>query len=98
MDVTNLIAQVAIRRDHRTRYTAMKAFIKAHNSRDKETKTRWKTHSVLQAVSEFMKSDDHSLRDRLRIHGVKIDDNSYLHGAIEELEEIKKKAKVFLDP
>lgn len=95
-DVTDLIAQIAIRRDNRTRYAAMRALIKAYNVKDRERKETYKTGTVLSTVIDWLQSagrqESKSLHRILRDIGIK---ESWLtEDKISQLEELKAKMEI----
>jgi len=56
-DVTDLIANIAIRRDHRTRYAVNKAFLKAIRARGRERKRENIAAGVINDIAEWLKDN-----------------------------------------
>ncbi len=55
--LVDFIAQVGIRRDHRTRYAAHRAFFRSHNAEQRERDVRFSAAGLLQGLHEWIKGD-----------------------------------------
>lgn len=96
--IIDLIAAVAIRRDHRTRYRAMKDAMRMYNAEQRESKVRYKASSLLQGLVAWLTDtgftkDYDNLKDVLVFYGAfsnrkKI--RGHLDKEIEKLTAIKK--------
>jgi hypothetical protein len=62
IDVTELIAQVAIRRHHRTEYHEMRAMMKAYRAGNRKQEKDYKLSTVLQIVAAWARGDDWCVR------------------------------------
>jgi hypothetical protein len=71
----DFVAAVGIRRDHRTRYTALKAFAKAHRAREREKKARYSAAELLEGLANWVQGQgwrpERSLSDVLPDLGIK---------------------------
>ena len=89
----DFIANVAIRRDHRTRYSAIRALVKAWRTRDRDRQKALRLPSLILDIADWISgvpSDRaRTLREVLARHGVKRS-SAYLDGAIARLEEVKR--------
>lgn len=56
--VIDFIAAVGIRRDHRTRYTATKAFFKAYYAEERERKARYSGARLLTGLAKWVQGTD----------------------------------------
>jgi hypothetical protein len=88
----DFIAQVAIRRDHRSRYRATRDWIKAYRAKDSERQRQYSAARLLMGISDWLEGEGHrpdrSLVDVLPELGVK-KIPSYLLHAVESLEKRK---------
>ncbi len=90
-DMVDLIAAVAIRRQHRTQYAEMKAFLKAHNAEEREGKRQNNVQNIIRIIIEYLQGEEtfgKSIRDILRFERIRIP--KYLDDKIEWLETCKK--------
>lgn len=92
-DVTDLIARVAIRRDHRTRYAAIKAFVKAHKSERAAIDRQSKTAHILETLISWLKNEgfykDYMLEELFASHRFKVP--KYLETHIKHFESLRLK-------
>jgi hypothetical protein len=56
--VLDFVAQVGIRRDHRTRQPALRAFWKALNAKDRERKRRYSVGRLLDSLASYIQGQD----------------------------------------
>ncbi|MCK4624344.1 MAG: hypothetical protein KAV00_03465 [Phycisphaerae bacterium] len=96
-DVANFIAQVAIRRDHRTRYKALRELRRAYNARETNDRKVARIHDIIRALLEALTGEsahaDKTLTEILRWFGFdKLPD--YLQKQVATLEEIRKQIAV----
>lgn len=95
--VLDLVAAVGIRRDHRTRYAAMKAFDKAWRAEDRECKARYSAARLLEGLAEWIQGQgwdaDRSLLDVLPELGIK-QPPSYCKEAIALFESLREDLRI----
>ena len=89
--VLDFVAQVGIRRDHRTRYRAFKDWAVTYRAEDVEKKKRWSTIGLLEVLAEWLQGEGHysdqPLRKVLLEMGIKMPD--HLDPVIDYFEEIR---------
>ncbi len=89
--VIDFIAQVGIRRDHRTRYRVMNVWAKAYRVQDAVRKKQLSVAKLLDGLAEWLqrpRADRPALRDALERMGIK-KPPFYLNEAIEYFEELR---------
>lgn len=75
--VVDFVAAVGIRRDHRTRYAAMRAFAKAYRAEDQQRKMRYSAERLLDRLANWIQGQgvyahvERSLKDVLAELGIK---------------------------
>ncbi len=92
--VLDFVAQVGIRRDHRTRHRAIKDFAKARRVQDAEKRKRFVVARMLENLADWFQGTDSQpdrpLRDILPEMGIKTVPN-YLDPAIDYLDSLRKR-------
>lgn len=91
----DFIAAVGIRRDHRTRYAATRAFLKAYRARDRQSRVAYSATRLLESLAAWIRGEgwkpERPLEDVLRDLGVeKLP--SYCHDAIAFFEALQGQA------
>jgi len=67
-----IVAAVAIRRDHRTRYRAMRDWMRAHRAKENERKKRWRMNDLLTAIVLFFEGkEQRTIEEVLNYYGFK---------------------------
>jgi hypothetical protein len=95
-DTIDLIANIAIRRDHRTRYASMRDWIKTYNAREKERKKKSKVTDCISVIAYWLKGEKFYQKESLRFYlekNLRIKIPKYLDINIEFLESLKISAK-----
>ena len=70
--IIDLIANVGIRRHHRTHGTAMRAFVKSYNADETKAKRSYTIHSSLKIIEEYLFGDgEKQLDEMLAYHNVR---------------------------
>lgn len=89
--IIDLIAAVAIRRAHRTRYRELRDYLRMYRAEEREKTIRHKTSHIIQAMVSWLGGDPEAdLKECLKYYGVyKVP--KYLDREIEKLTAIKKK-------
>ena len=64
-DIIDLIANVGIRRHHRTHGTALRAFVKSYNADETKRKRSWTIHSALKVIEEYIFGDGEKQLDKM---------------------------------
>ena len=89
----DFVAQVGIRRDHRTRYRVMRDWSQAYRIKDAETRTYYSASRLLELLAAWLQREDPyadgSLRDNLASLGI-VKPPSYLKVPIEYFETLRK--------
>ena len=94
--VLDFVAQVGIRRDHRTRYRAMRDFAKAYRAKDAEEKKRYSAARLLEGLANWLQGTgwqndpERPLRDMLPEIGIK-EVPGYLEPVIDYLQALKER-------
>jgi len=71
-DVANVIAQVGIRRHHRTRFAEQRDWVKAFNADETKRKRSYTIHSALQILEKYIFGESEEELDRMiRYHNVR---------------------------
>lgn len=71
-DVAEVIAQVGIRRHHRTQYAEQRDWLKAFNANETKRKRSYTIHSVLEVLEKYiLGGSEKNLNEMLEYHGVR---------------------------
>jgi hypothetical protein len=90
--VTDLIANVAIRRDHRTRYVSLRAFSRSLHAENMERKKQHKLSNMINVIANWMMADnEESLKDALE-KSMHIKLPFYLENDLKFIEKLKTSA------
>lgn len=90
-DIANLIAQVAIRRHHRTAYAEMRAMMKSYRG-EKKGFAKGNPFTAVSLVAEYLRGDGHDIGEDIKTilwkYGYKVP--QYLEDDLKYLEGLKK--------
>lgn len=91
-DTIDFIAQVAIRRDHRTRYEFMRSLMRAYRATEKEGRKTYKLSSVIQVIASWVKGGAYkshfpNLKEALESQNIKCP--GYIENDLKLIESLK---------
>lgn len=67
-DITDLVAEVAIRRDHKTRYGHYRSMMKMYRAEEKEKKKSYQLANVIQTIAAWIRGDYNNNRFSKRFY------------------------------
>lgn len=69
--IIDVIAQIGIRRHHRTRNKELRDFVKAYNADETKRKRTYTMHSALKVIEEYLFGEDEkNITEMIRYHGI----------------------------